>query len=183
MEPKIAPNISEGILSINNWIQLMKTFNRFHSKDTKEVFNLIFQEDAKHLIGKLPIKDWGCFFLNLDNKNQVRFLNFLTDRTIDLTFPKIENWQELAKKFQVQGREVKEEDIRALQVIFKLNEWDVYPHELVWFRRFCLYANNNSLPETYKGDQFGNYQNWADYFPYMGLQALKEFCTGLISYS
>lgn len=139
-------------------------------KDRIIFFDKTFKEDSKHLQGEFLKSEIGGWFLNLDNKNQVAFLSAISSNMIDLTFPVISNWEVISEKYGMKDwDEFTQEDVRTVCVGFHdMTEWDCYPHDLVWFRKFVLYANNHAISNNkYLGKKFGNYTNWSEYFNWL----------------
>lgn len=171
VEPVSVPNHVLGTKYIFQFIIKIKIFEicvkNFSPKDTKELFGTIFNDDASHLIDKYNGLNFGSFFLNLDDKNTIAFLNYLSSDGAQITLPNIENWEQIGANYGMdQWPEFTQEDVRSICTGFnELSEWDVYPHQIVWLRKFVLYASNNAISDNnYKGENFGDYNNWAKYF-------------------
>lgn len=193
--PLVMPNISFGIKCIEQFNAFMnevhmgtavtENVEAYYFRTLKKIFDA---ETARHLKGKFSFEDVAGFFLNLDNKNQLRLLRHFMDYEFYLTMPEIPNYKEIGEKFGLDDWEYyDQEDVRIMAVGFnELNEWDAYPHALVWIRRWCLYTINNSINDPgYTGDKFGNYTNWHKYWRHIRLQTNQKInlVQLLISYS
>ena len=188
------PNLEFGIGCINSFNSFMIAVRmgedviygnvKEHSKMLcRKIFD---KKTAQHLEGKFSFADVAGFFLNLDNKNQIAFLKHAFEKPVDLELPNIPNYKEIGEKYGMDDWEhYNQEDVRSLAVGFhELNEWDAYPHALVWIRRWCLYSINNSISDkSWNGEKYGNYTNWMKYFPKMSTSQKFEFVKMLVSYS
>ena len=163
---------------------------------SKRVFIGIFGEEyGPDMKKRYEERGFGSVFLNLDNSNQVRFVKWTSGTFADLTFPSIANWIELGKQWGMdKWEEYTEEDVRMVCIgVNELSDWDVYPEDLVWIRKFILYACNHYInDEVYKVKMcndstitcFGNAENWFHYYnDYLSEVAQLELCKTLISYS
>ena len=188
------PNPHRGVAILNLSIKKLEFF--VYNIHPKKFFIEIFgKDDGPHLLKKDYHNDFGGFFLNLDNKNQIALLKHYTGTLyFDFKFPSIMDWTEIGKKYGMdQWEEFTEEDVRNVCVgLGELSEWDVYPQDLVWLRKFLLYALNhaieddNYLHDELKGKKdklFGNAKNWFKYYEYMPVANRTELCKKLISYS
>jgi hypothetical protein len=172
------PSAETGLLSV-------VAFNLFVSriKNIDGVLDFIFKE--KRLNSRFSYDDAAGFFLNLDNSNQLLFLTHAFDNEIDLSLPVISNFKEIGEKYGITDWEqFNQEDVRILAVGFnEINEWDAYPHSLVWVRRWCLYTNNNSIDDVHwSGDRFGCLPNWINYFESIGPKQKLRIVESLINY-
>lgn len=182
------PSRGVAIIShITNRIDSFITRKRTKTEE-KKLFNHLFKDDGEHLLSKNWKSDFGGFFLNLDNKNTNALLRFLSDE-IELTYPDIPNWMELGKKYGMdRWEEFTQEDVRTCAVGFTdVNEWDAYPHDIVWLRRFILYALNHSVSDKdfeieHENKLFGNYKNWSFYYNWLGVYSQLTFVKTLVDY-
>lgn len=187
------PNPHRGVSVLSHWIKQLDYFI-YNIHSAKFFIELFGKEDGPHL-RKKDYNGFGGFFLNLDNNNQLALLKYYGNQLyVELKFPAIMNWAELGKKYGMdQWDEFTEEDVRNFCVGFNdLSEWDVYPHDLVWLRKFLLYACNHSINDDIylqneckgkKDKLFGNAKNWFKYYEYMLVANRAELCKKLISYS
>ena len=188
------PNPHRGVVVISFLITRMRIFTS--KKNSKKDFIEVFgNENGAHLWKKDYLNDFGGFFLNLDNGNQIALLNtYINPKIIDLKFPSIVDWENIGKKYGMdKWEELTEEDVRNVCVGFdELSEWDAYPQDLVWFRKFLLFSCNHSIDDDNyftnecfgnKDLLFGNVRNWINYYEYMPIANRTELCKKLVSYS
>lgn len=189
---ELDPN--KGVAVLRHWIEQLNFF--IYSIHSKKFFIELFgKDDGPHLWKKNHHEDFGGFFLNLDNKNQVALLKHYGNVLyVDLKFPSIMGWVDIGIKYGMDNwEEFTEEDVRNICVGFgELSEWDVYPHDLVWLRKFLLYACNHAIEDdaylldVCKGKKdllFGNAKNWFKYYEYMPVENETKLCEKLITYS
>jgi hypothetical protein len=187
------PAVEFGLHCINSFNSSMISI-RINERTTKggirehakQFCHKVFDKhSAKYLEQKFSFNDVPGFFLNLDNNNQRTFLNYCFQTKIDLTFPSIPNYKVLGEKYGMKDWEMyNQEDVRMLAVGFnEIDEWDAYPHALIWIRKWCLYSINNSITdENWPGERYGNYTNWVTYFTSMTVSQQLELLQGLIFY-
>lgn len=178
------PSIKSGIVYIDIFISSVHFLKLAAKPNIYKYLERIFKEQTPHLSDKFTFEDLSGFFLNLDNSNQLKFLSGIGFYERDLALPHIENWKEYGKKAGMNDWEdgFEMEDVRSVGEMF-VNEWDLYPHALVWIRRFLLYANNNQISNPdYLGEKFGNYPNWSEYIMQLRMDKKQEFVQALISY-
>lgn len=181
----LQPNKNEGMVFIVMFINGVDRLKKKGAPVIKRHLQWIFDERANDLSDKYTFDDFGGFFLNLDTKNQNKLLyDFGFDENF-LRLPEIEKWKDLGIVAGMNDWEdgYNIEDVRMMGTTW-FNEWDIYPHALVWIRRFMLYACNNGIQDKeYAGEIFGNYTNWAAYYLQLHLDKRKEFTTSLINYN
>ena len=188
------PNPQRGMEVLG--LCIPRFLNFCNNVQSKRVFVGIFGEEyGPDMKKRYEERGFGSVFLNLDNSNQVRFIKYTSGTYADLTFPSIQNWMELGKKWGMdKWEEYTEEDVRMVCIgAEELSEWDVYPQDLVCIRKFILYASNHYIKdEVYEEKMcngstitcFGNAENWFHYFNnYLSEDAQLELCRKLISYS
>lgn len=175
-----------GITPIGLFIKQSKIFEGVKKEKINAQFlPQIFKKEGKHFINKLSFEDLAGFFLNLDSKNQVKFLHFLFSYELDLIFPNIPDWEKIGESYGMKDWDkYDQEDVRMCAIGFNdMTEWDLYPHPLVWIRKFLLYANNHEITDkNYKGKKFGNYPNWAKYYNQLEIIEQNDFLKTLINY-
>ncbi len=186
-EIKATPSVPRGAAVIAFWNTKMQGF--LFENPSKKRFQTIFKELGDHLYNKPWEENFGHFFINMDGKNQVRLLNHLTrdfQDEIDLTFPDIPGWEAIGAKFKIDKHPAfNQEMVRTLPYNFTgLTVWDSYPHDLVWLRKFIVYALNHGIDdEDYIGETFGNYENWIAYYNWLPIISRLELCKKLVTYS
>lgn len=176
----IQPDMKSGIVFIDMFVSASDKYRSFEHEHLKR----IFKEQASHLNENFSYRKLAGFFLNLDNSNQLKLLSDCGFNPKQLEFPPIEKWIEYGNQMGMNDWEggFTMEDVRSHIAGF-LNEWDAYPHALVWIRRFLLYANNNQISDLeYKGKKYGEYSNWADYFQEMTIDKKNKLVSSLIHY-
>ena len=193
MTATIVPNTDTAFKTVEDFIQNIQ----IHFLDVvtnndkiKEIFPLIFNRNAKHLMDKyVGYSDFAPFFLNLDNDCKADLLTYLGIEGAK-DYPIIE------EKY-IQKLEAKHPDIVAygkkvamyywrqlLSFDSTLNQYQLYPMVLIVLQRTLLFFNNrgivknvdgfnhedfNEYLRTYEGETFGNYTNWTAFW-----QGLKE---------
>ena len=176
----IQPDIKSGIVFIDMFVSAAHKYRSSEHEHLKR----IFKEQASHFNEKFYYRKLAGFFLNLDNSNQLKLLSDCGFNPKQLELPLIEKWEDYGNQMGMNdwGGGFTMENVRSHSSIF-LNEWDAYPHALVWIRRFLLYANNNSISDTeYDGDKFGEYSNWAEYFQETTIDKKQKLISSLIQY-
>ncbi|MBP6386377.1 MAG: hypothetical protein KA327_07105 [Pseudarcicella sp.] len=150
----------------------------------KESFLKIFgKDDAKYLQDKwLKDNGTGGWFLNLDNKNQVKFLRGICP-CLGLNFPQIDNWESIGIEYGL-CEDFDMEDVRLISVGFKdVSEWEYYPHDLIWIRKFSLYASNFGIKDDkFNGQKFGHLENWMYYWFFLSDSQKISYANALQSY-
>lgn len=164
------PTVERGAFIISYFNKCYQVWHNEQPEQKRQWFIKAYSDDANYILDKFNNNEIGRFYLNLDNQNQKIFLYNICGDFIELDFPNIDNWKDIGEKY---GRndwdKLDMEDIRTIAVWFKeLSEWECYPQDLIWIRKFFLYANNNSINnQNYKGEKFGNVTNWIPYFESM----------------
>lgn len=181
------PDTKAAIIFISIFITSVHYFKISKLGAIKNHIARIFGKDqAPHLSTKFTFEKMAGFFLNLDNNNQ---LTFLLDHGFDaeqMKMPDVPDWEYYGEVFGMKDWEdgYTMDDVRMVVSPTYVNEWDIFPHALIWIRKFLLYANNNSIEDVeYKGDRFGNYQNWADYFAQLPIDKKEQLAKTLLTYS
>lgn len=199
--PDAKPVLAAALPDLEFGISVINSFNSFMwavmqsesfededplSEHSKKICLKIFDEEtAYHLYDRFSYSQTSSFFLNLDNENQIAFLNYAFDFKVDLSLPEIPNYKEIGEKYGITDWEqFGMEDIRLI-CTESFTEWEINPHALVWVRRWLLYSCNNQINDNdYDGEKFGCYPNWHRYFSKKMSNSQKiEFVKMLVSYS
>ncbi len=199
METTLNINAGEGYAIINRANGFIKMFviETELKKRRDAYFKQIFRADLwKHLAGKYDGKEFGSFYLNIDNDCQKRLLNFLFQGySIDLNFPDIPEWEAIGVKRGLTLGEFDQEDVRRIAVMFKdKTKWEIMPHSMVWLHKWVLYANNNGIDghefdeetkevfKNYPGDRYGTWTNWAKFWDWCPRGTREKIIDKLVDY-
>lgn len=180
---KIEISTAEGYTVIDRANGYFKDFTiEVEGKRNRErIFKEIFRESVwKHLSDKYAgYGDLGGFYLNLDMDCWQRLLNYCFKyHDIDTELPAIPDWEKIADELNITDPDHRTEKmIRKLCVSFrKKTYWEIWPHSMVWLYKWMLYANNHGIDgfgfdeetkkvfDVYKGNRFGNWTNWAEFW-------------------
>lgn len=197
-------SVSNGLAIINESTRCFQMFTSLNKNktDIKTIFAYIFKANkVDHLvsayIGKK--KEFGSFWLNLDDDCKMRILSHLMPAPeFDWTMPDIEGWEQMGNSMGMDRWPMafNQEDVRSHAVgLCNLTYWDIYPANLVWIDKFVLYANNHAIDgyefdagtkeefSKYKGNKFGNWTNWAKFWNKCSNNTKLLICDRLVSYN
>ena len=156
----IVPNTDTAFKTVEDFIQNIQIhfLNVVTSKDKiKEVFPLIFNKSAKHLMDKyVGYSDFAPFFLNLDNDCKADLLAYLG-------IEGAKDYPTIDEKY-IQKLEAKHPDIVAygkkaamyywrqfLSFGNTLNQYQLYSMVLIVLQRTLLFFNNRGIVENVDG--------------------------------
>lgn len=183
------PNVDNGINYINTFIQNVKYLSVSGKNETRRHFQRIFGVDrAEYMHSDFIFMKLDEFFLELDCEDQISFLSDNGFYESELELPVIKKWFHYG---ELSGFKYKPftfgtipnftmEDVRKVATKY-FNEWDLYPHPLVFVRAFLAFiADNDYLTESPSSNFNSNYPEVSGYFTILPVDKQQQFVKSII---